>query len=99
MSDLDQLNKKFEEGIMSAIELCIWWTPYVTSPCKESADLQSQAMSQYKALLDRIEELETALKCASAANWTERDGSWSKNSPLQEKIEELVGNPPYGENE
>jgi len=56
-------------------------------------DLHDQAASEYAALVERNGTLETALQCASAANW---DGIiWGRKSPFQNIINNLVGNPPY----
>lgn len=46
----------------------------------------------------RVEELEVALKTASACNWASNPTAWNPYSPFQGIIEKLVGNPPYGEN-
>lgn len=62
---------------------------------KMFGQLQMEAVDEQTNLRERVSELETALKCASACNWT--DKPWHKESDFQKKIERLVGNPPYGD--
>lgn len=59
----------------------------------------NDAEEEYDYLIDRIDSLETALKCASACNMrvSNERAIWGQRSMFQNKIEELVGKPPYGD--
>jgi hypothetical protein len=62
-----------------------------------AAELES-LRAENEQLSDRIEALETALKCASACNYKADKLAWSVSSPFQQEIiNELVGPPPYGD--
>ena len=64
---------------------------------RNQADL---AKYELEELEERVGDLETALKCANVCNETkEYPRAWAVTSPFQKKIEELVGKPPYGEEE
>ena len=54
-------------------------------------------VDEFYAILDRMAELDLALRVAAACNSSKNGKAWGISSDFQKKINELVGEPPYGD--
>ena len=68
-----------------------------SKPCTCGAD---KAARELKTLKLQVADLDLALRIAAACNYVANKSGkeiWNIDSPFQNKINELVGKPPYGD--